>query len=189
MGVYQPLLWGLNVLLFCGSTAMLYLGSVLVNFYLLPSLWLFSENFATVPHLIIAIGVMLFFFSIFGFVAATSKNRILLAVYAGLMGVVFLLQLASIFTSMEFRNELDIERQEHGLVLGALQPMDDGRKCFRLIGDVLVERTVGEVSSERHSTAEQAGGGHGRAPTAPTALFWLGSAFPLCAARLLAQRG
>jgi len=110
MGVYQPLLWGLNVLLFCGSTAMLYLGSVLVNFYLLPSLWLFSENFATVPHLIIAIGVMLFFFSIFGFVAATSKNRILLAVYAGLMGVVFLLQLASIFTSMEFRNELDVER-------------------------------------------------------------------------------
>ena len=86
-------------------------------------------------------------------------------------------------------NELDIERQEHGLVLGALQPMDDGRKCFRLIGDVLVERTVGEVSSERHSTAEQAGGGHGRAPTAPTALFWRGSAFPLCAARLLAQRG
>ena len=110
MGVYQPLLWGLNVLLFCASTAMLYLGSVLVNFYLLPSLWLFSENFATVPHLIIAIGVMLFFFSIFGFVAAASKNRILLAVYAGLMGVVFLLQLASIFTSIDFRNELDVQR-------------------------------------------------------------------------------
>ena len=110
MGAYQPLLWGLNLLLLCASTAMLYLGSVLVNFYLLPSLWLFSENFATVPHLIIAIGVMLFFFSIFGFVAAASKNRILLAVYAGLMGVVFLLQLASIFTSIDFRNELDVER-------------------------------------------------------------------------------
>ena len=36
--------------------------------------------------------------------------RILLAVYAGLMGVVFLLQLASIFTSIDFRNELDVER-------------------------------------------------------------------------------
>jgi len=110
MGAYQPILWGLNLVLLCASTAMLYLGSVLVNFYLLPSLWLFSENFATVPHLIIAIGVMLFFFSIFGFVAAASKNRILLAVYAGLMGVVFLLQLASIFTSIDFRNELDVER-------------------------------------------------------------------------------
>jgi len=110
MGAYQPLLWGLNLVLLCASTAMLYLGSVLVNFYLLPSLWLFSDNFATVPHLIIAIGVMLFFFSIFGFVAAASKNRILLAVYAGLMGVVFLLQLASIFTSIDFRNELDVER-------------------------------------------------------------------------------
>ena len=42
--------------------------------------------------------------------------------------------------------ELDLERQEHALVLETLTPLDAGRRCFRLVGGVLVERTVGEVS-------------------------------------------
>mmetsp|Transcript_3092 Transcript_3092/g.10441 ORF Transcript_3092/g.10441 Transcript_3092/m.10441 type:complete len:132 (+) Transcript_3092:158-553(+) len=42
-------------------------------------------------------------------------------------------------------NELDMEKQEHQLVVDAIQPLDKDRKCFRLIGGVLVERTVGEV--------------------------------------------
>ena len=42
--------------------------------------------------------------------------------------------------------ELELERQEHDLVLEALRNCgDDGRRCFRLVGGVLVERTVGEV--------------------------------------------
>mmetsp|Transcript_35910 Transcript_35910/g.49838 ORF Transcript_35910/g.49838 Transcript_35910/m.49838 type:complete len:138 (+) Transcript_35910:88-501(+) len=41
--------------------------------------------------------------------------------------------------------ELDMERGEHTLVVSAIEPLDAGRKCFRLIGGVLVERTVGEV--------------------------------------------
>lgn len=34
---------------------------------------------------------------------------------------------------------------EHDLVIKTLEPLDAARKCFRLVGDVLVERTVGEV--------------------------------------------
>lgn len=41
--------------------------------------------------------------------------------------------------------ELSADSTEHEMVIAALQPMDPGRKCFRLIGDVLVERTVGET--------------------------------------------
>ncbi|KAA6396496.1 MAG: putative prefoldin subunit 2 [Streblomastix strix] len=41
-------------------------------------------------------------------------------------------------------NELDGEKAEHKLVIETLTPMDPARKCFRLVGDVLVERTVGE---------------------------------------------
>mmetsp|Transcript_37641 Transcript_37641/g.45400 ORF Transcript_37641/g.45400 Transcript_37641/m.45400 type:complete len:137 (-) Transcript_37641:421-831(-) len=41
--------------------------------------------------------------------------------------------------------ELDMERSEHSLVIKAIEPLDKDRKCFRLIGGVLVERTVGEV--------------------------------------------
>lgn len=31
------------------------------------------------------------------------------------------------------------------LVILALDKLESGRKCYRLVGDVLVERTVGEV--------------------------------------------
>ncbi|KAG2491930.1 hypothetical protein HYH03_009664 [Edaphochlamys debaryana] len=41
--------------------------------------------------------------------------------------------------------QLMAEATEHKLVLEALAKVDPGRKCFRLVGDVLVERTVGET--------------------------------------------
>lgn len=40
---------------------------------------------------------------------------------------------------------LPAEAAEHDLVIKQLEPMDKGRKCYRLIGDVLVERTVAET--------------------------------------------
>lgn len=42
-------------------------------------------------------------------------------------------------------NELEAELSEHDLVIKTLEPLDKERKCFRLIGGVLVERTVEEV--------------------------------------------
>ena len=41
--------------------------------------------------------------------------------------------------------ELEFDRNEHKLVEETLQPLDAGRKAYRLVGGVLVERTVGEV--------------------------------------------
>merc|ERR1712137_708674 len=41
--------------------------------------------------------------------------------------------------------ELDAEKSEHDVVIRALAPLDKSRKCFRLIGGVMVERNVGEV--------------------------------------------
>eukprot|EP00771_Trimastix_marina_P003945 gnl/Trimastix_PCT/663.p1 GENE.gnl/Trimastix_PCT/663~~gnl/Trimastix_PCT/663.p1 ORF type:complete len:145 (-),score=17.08 gnl/Trimastix_PCT/663:18-452(-) len=41
--------------------------------------------------------------------------------------------------------ELESERNEHGLVIGAMEKLDTGRKCFRMVGSVLVERTIGET--------------------------------------------
>ena len=42
-------------------------------------------------------------------------------------------------------NQMDLDKTEHELVMKALEPLDPDRKCFRMIGNVVVERTVGEV--------------------------------------------
>mmetsp|Transcript_77956 Transcript_77956/g.117293 ORF Transcript_77956/g.117293 Transcript_77956/m.117293 type:complete len:122 (-) Transcript_77956:107-472(-) len=41
--------------------------------------------------------------------------------------------------------ELEVDRNEHALVEETLKPLDPKRRAFRLVGDVLVERTVEEV--------------------------------------------
>ncbi|KAF9172977.1 hypothetical protein BGX21_001560 [Mortierella sp. AD011] len=41
--------------------------------------------------------------------------------------------------------ELETESDEHTLVVETITPLDPERKCFRLVGGVLVERTIKEV--------------------------------------------
>ncbi|KAJ9116626.1 hypothetical protein QFC20_000559 [Naganishia adeliensis] len=53
--------------------------------------------------------------------------------------------------------ELENDIEEHDLVLSTLTPLletDPKRKCFRLIGGILVERTVTEVGPELRINAE-----------------------------------
>lgn len=47
------------------------------------------------------------------------------------------------FASIKF--QLTVEHDEHKLVIESLSKLETERKAFRLIGGVLVERTVGEV--------------------------------------------
>jgi len=44
-----------------------------------------------------------------------------------------------------FYKQLTLEKDEHKLVLESLSKLESERKAFRLIGGVLVEKTVGEV--------------------------------------------
>ncbi|KAL3642013.1 Prefoldin subunit 2 [Castilleja foliolosa] len=41
--------------------------------------------------------------------------------------------------------ELEMEVSEHSLVINAISPLDPSRRCYRMIGGVLVERTIKEV--------------------------------------------
>jgi prefoldin subunit 2 len=50
--------------------------------------------------------------------------------------------------------ELEAEVNEHALVIETLQPLDGQRKCFRLVGGVLVERTVKDVLPALKSNKE-----------------------------------
>ncbi|KAL7374492.1 hypothetical protein ABVT39_001810 [Epinephelus coioides] len=51
--------------------------------------------------------------------------------------------------------ELEMEINEHSLVIETLKEVDPSRKCFRLVGGVLVERTVKEVLPALESNKEQ----------------------------------
>merc|ERR1711963_1194300 len=42
-------------------------------------------------------------------------------------------------------SELQMDLNEHKLVIDTLEKVERDRKCFRLVGGVLVERSVGEV--------------------------------------------
>lgn len=41
--------------------------------------------------------------------------------------------------------ELEMEVSEHSLVISAIEPLDPSRRCYRMVGGVLVERTIKEV--------------------------------------------
>ncbi|KAL7177910.1 hypothetical protein ACSBR2_031132 [Camellia fascicularis] len=41
--------------------------------------------------------------------------------------------------------ELEMEASEHSLVMNAIKPLDPSRRCYRMIGGVLVARTIKEV--------------------------------------------
>ncbi|XP_059481377.1 prefoldin subunit 2 [Neocloeon triangulifer] len=42
-------------------------------------------------------------------------------------------------------SEMEVDLNEHKIVVDALEKVEDDRKCFRLINGVLVQRTVKEV--------------------------------------------
>jgi|Transcript_81389 prefoldin subunit 2 len=51
-------------------------------------------------------------------------------------------------------SEIEMDRSEHKLVLDALQSLEPERKCYRLVGGVLVERTAAEVRPAVGSNVE-----------------------------------
>ncbi|XP_035871516.1 prefoldin subunit 2 isoform X1 [Phyllostomus discolor] len=51
--------------------------------------------------------------------------------------------------------ELEMELNEHSLVIDTLKEVDETRRCFRMVGGVLVERTVKEVLPALESNKEQ----------------------------------
>ncbi|NXS63277.1 PFD2 protein, partial [Brachypteracias leptosomus] len=51
--------------------------------------------------------------------------------------------------------ELELELNEHSLVIETLREVDPTRKCYRMVGGILVERTVKEISKIIESLGQQ----------------------------------
>ncbi|XP_045210075.1 prefoldin subunit 2-like [Mercenaria mercenaria] len=54
-------------------------------------------------------------------------------------------------------SDIEMDMKEHELVIETLKEVDDQRKCFRLVGGVLVERTVKDVLPALVNNKEQMG--------------------------------
>ncbi|GBP80774.1 Prefoldin subunit 2 [Eumeta japonica] len=52
-------------------------------------------------------------------------------------------------------SELEMDLNEHKIVIETLRQVSGERKCFRLVGGVLVERTVADVLPELETNREQ----------------------------------
>lgn len=82
----------------------------------------------------------------------------------------------AVMDQMRQINILEMDAAEHKLVLEALDPLDAGRKCFRMVGSVIVERTVSDVKPALRKNMEQVrsapppSAGRGGRPAAPTSL-------------------
>jgi len=109
MGVYGPLIAGVNLVLLISSTVLIYLGSVLIHFYLLPNLYFVTSNFSAVPNLMLAVGVMGLMAGLVGITVGATASRGGLIVHSVLVAFIFIVQLASIFTTFELRSELNNE--------------------------------------------------------------------------------
>jgi prefoldin subunit 2 len=42
-------------------------------------------------------------------------------------------------------SELEQEKEEHQMVIDTMKPLDESRICYRLVGGVLVQKTVKET--------------------------------------------
>ncbi|XP_046977738.1 prefoldin subunit 2 [Vanessa cardui] len=52
-------------------------------------------------------------------------------------------------------SELEMDLNEHKIVIETLQAVEPGRKCFRMVGGVVVERTVADVLPELEGNKER----------------------------------
>ncbi|CAH2109279.1 unnamed protein product [Euphydryas editha] len=52
-------------------------------------------------------------------------------------------------------SELEMDLNEHKIVIETLQAVEPSRKCFRMVGGVVVERTVAEVLPELEVNKER----------------------------------
>jgi len=104
---YPGLLAVLNVILLVASTVLVFLGTALITFYHLDKLDFISPYFSVTPYIVVGLGVVSFLLALFGIVVGCSESRPLLVLFAFAMIVVFVTQLAGIFTAMELRGVIN----------------------------------------------------------------------------------
>jgi len=106
---YQRFLNISNVFLLITSTILIFCGIILISWYHMLKLEFWSSYFYWCPMLMLSLGVYTFGTTCYGFIISVKESRGLLTVMAVLLSIAFIGQLASVFTAMMLRTDLETE--------------------------------------------------------------------------------
>ena len=96
-----------NILLLVSGLGMLFFGLLLVYGYHMSSLYFLDQTLFTFPVGIIALGVIIFIFSIIGIIGAAARQRLVLLAYAVIMFCLVLPQFASTYGASQVKQITD----------------------------------------------------------------------------------
>jgi len=121
---YQRFLNISNVFLLITSTILIFCGIILISWYHMLKLEFWSAYFYWCPMLMLSLGIYTFATTCYGFIISVKESRGLLTVMAVLLSIAFLGQLASVFTAMMLRTDLETEIANVGNVVSDMKKYD-----------------------------------------------------------------
>ena len=98
-----------SVFLIITSTIVIFTSAVLIKWYFMPNLSFWDQKFLIAPYLMLALGIYKFIISLYGFGIIATENRGLLILFAVLLGIAFVGQIASIFIFWEIRTLVELK--------------------------------------------------------------------------------
>lgn len=97
-----------SVFLIITSTIVIFTSVVLIKWYFMPNLQFWDQMFVVAPYLMLGLGIFKFLISLYGFAITSSENRGLLILFAVVLGIAFVGQIASIFTFWQVKTQVEI---------------------------------------------------------------------------------
>lgn len=100
---YQKIINLANAFLTVSSIILIGIAFLLIYYYHIHDLDFWNEIFAITPILMLSLGIITFFTCLYGFLISNHENRITLVIMAVMLSISFLLQVASVYYSMELK--------------------------------------------------------------------------------------
>lgn len=98
-----------NVFLLITSTILIFCATILISWYHMLKLDFWSPYFYWTPMVMLCLGIYTFATTCYGFIISVRESRGLITVMSVLLGIAFIGQLASVFTAMMLRTEIETD--------------------------------------------------------------------------------
>ena len=98
-----------SVFLIIASTIVIFTSTVLIKWYFMPNLSFWDQKFLIAPYLMLAVGIYKLIISLYGFGITATENRRLLILFAVLLAIAFVGQIASIFMFWQIKTLVELK--------------------------------------------------------------------------------